>query len=126
MFKFSLGALTFGIWWYNAFGISAWVGKPGNSTSSFEVTHDASFTEPVLSTTTTTSTSMIPKKTEPAKPSLPSAIELSGTTTENYWKDYQLLGLYNIHDTRNGAPAYKRARNAFILGWYIFTVVTYQ
>ena len=48
--------------------------------------------------------------------SMPSAIELSGTTTENYWKDYQLLGMYNIHGTRNGAPSYKRARNAFILG----------
>ena len=47
---------------------------------------------------------------------MPSAIELSGTTTENYWKDYQLLGMYNIHGTRNGAPSYKRARNAFILG----------
>ena len=48
--------------------------------------------------------------------SWPSSIELSGTTTENYWKDYQLLGLYNMHGTRNGAPAYKRARNAFMLG----------
>ena len=119
--KLLLGALTFGLWWYNAFGIGAWVDNPGNSTSSFEVTHDASFTEPVLSTTTTTSTSMIPKKTEAAKPSLPSAIELSGNTTENYWKDYQLLGLYNIHGTRNGAPSYKRARNAFILGRYLRT-----
>ena len=50
---------------------------------------------------------------------LPTAIELSGTTTENYWKDYQLLGLYNIHGKRNGAPAYKRARDAFILGQFL-------
>ena len=50
---------------------------------------------------------------------LPTAIELSGTTTENYWKDYQLLGLYNIHGKRNGAPSYKRARDAFILGQFL-------
>ena len=50
---------------------------------------------------------------------LPTAIELSGTTTENYWKDYQLLGLYNIHGKRNGAPSYKRAKNAFILGQFL-------
>ena len=50
---------------------------------------------------------------------LPTAIELSGTTIENYWKDYQLLGLYNIHGKRNGAPSYKRARDAFILGQFL-------
>ena len=70
------------------------------------------FTEQTLSTSTRTRTS------------LPSAIELSGTTTEDYWKDYQLLGLYNIHGTRNGAPVYKRARNAFILGRYLQTGCT--
>ena len=47
---------------------------------------------------------------------MPSAIEHSGTTTKNYWKDYQLLEMYNIHGTRNVAPSYKRPRNAFILG----------
>ena len=52
----------------------------------------------------------------PDETDFPSSIELSGTTTENYWKDYQLLGLYNIHGTRNGAPCYKRSRNAFMLG----------
>ena len=52
----------------------------------------------------------------PDETDFPSSIELSGTTTENYWKDYQLLGLYNIHGTRNGAPSYKRSRNAFMLG----------
>ena len=50
---------------------------------------------------------------------LPTAIELSGTTIESYWKDYQLLGLYNIHGKRNGAPSYKRARDAFILGQFL-------
>ena len=49
---------------------------------------------------------------------LPTAIVLSGTTVENYRKNYQLLGLYNIHGKRNGAPSYKRARNAFLLGQF--------
>ena len=52
----------------------------------------------------------------PDETDFPTSIELTGTTTENYWKDYQLLGLYNIHGTRNGAPCYKRSRNAFMLG----------
>ena len=52
----------------------------------------------------------------PDETDFPSSIELTGTTTENYWKDFQLLGLYNIHGTRNGAPCYKRSRNAFMLG----------
>ena len=52
----------------------------------------------------------------PDETDFPSSIELTGTTTENYWKDYQLLGLYNIHGKRNGAPCYKRSRNAFMLG----------
>jgi len=110
------------------FGIITLAGKPDlfntidNSTESFGVTNS---TEPVLSSTKittiiTTSTTVI---TEPTEKPLPNAIELSGTTTENYWKDYQLLGLYNIYGTRNGAPSYKRARNAFILGeiyfWYV-------
>ena len=56
---------------------------------------------------------------------MPSAIELSGTTTESYWKDYQLLGLYNFHETRNGAPAYKRARNAFLLGRFQQTLTRF-
>lgn len=111
------------------FGIIAVVGKPDildikpdNSTGSFEVTTS---TEPVLSSTESTTIPTTPKTviTEPTEKPLPNAIELSGTTTENYWKDYQLLGLYNIHGTRNGAPSYKRARNAFILGeiyfWYV-------
>lgn len=91
--------------------------KPDNSTGSFEVTTS---TEPVLSSTESTTIPTTPKTviTEPTEKPLPNAIELSGTTTENYWKDYQLLGLYNIHGTRNGAPSYKRARNAFILGQF--------
>ena len=74
------------------------------------------FTQPVLSTTRT-STWMAREWSR----WMPNAIELSGTTTEDYWKDYQLLGLYNIINTRNGAPAYKRARNAFILGMHLQT-----
>ena len=74
--------------------------------------------EQVISSTKSTTITIATTKgiTKPAKNALPSAIELSGTTTENYWKDYQLLGLFKIHGTRNGAPSYKRARNAFILG----------
>jgi len=111
------------------FGIIA-VGKPdifendaiGNSTQAFEVT--TSREQDISSTESTTTTSSLKTViTEPTEKPLPNAIELSGTTTENYWKDYQLLGLYNIHGTRNGAPTYKRARNAFILGeiyfWYV-------
>ena len=102
------------------------VGKPeifntiDNSTESFGV---ATSTEPVLSSTKSTTIITTPTIviTEPTEKPLPNAIELSGTTTENYWKDYQLLGLYNIYGTRNGAPSYKRARNAFILGQYQWT-----
>ena len=83
---------------------------------SFEFTKDSNFTEPFSSTTTKTITSTTVRTTEPTEKPFPNAIELAGTTTENYWKDYQLLGLYNIHGTKNGAPSYKRARNAFILG----------
>jgi len=108
------------------FGIIALVGKPDifkkdpidNSTRAFEVTTS---TEQVLSSTKSTTITSTKVKTEPAETTLPNAIELSGTTTENYWKDYQLLGLYNIHGTRNGAPSYKRARNAFILGRFQWT-----
>ena len=71
----------------------------------------------MTSTKSTTITIQLTKvMIQPAEKTYPNAIELSGSTTENYWKDYQLLGLYNIHGTRNGAPSYKRARNAFILG----------
>ena len=109
------------------FGIIA-VGKPdifendaiGNSTQAFEVT--TSREQDISSTESTTTTSSLKTViTEPTEKPLPNAIELSGTTTENYWKDYQLLGLYNIHGTRNGAPSYKRARNAFILGKFHWT-----
>ena len=44
----------------------------------------------------------------------------SGRTTEYYWKDYQLLGLYNLEGYRNGAPYYKRFKNAFLLGEIYF------
>ena len=75
------------------------------------------------STTTTTTIASTKVKTLPGdnwlSRKLPTAIELSGTTTENYWKDYQLLGLYNIHGKRNGAPSCKRARDAFILGQFL-------
>ena len=84
-----------------------------NSTRAFEVTTS---TEQVLSSTKSTTITSTKVKTARAEPALPNAIELSGTTTENYWKDYELLGLYNIHGTRNGAPSYKRARNSFIHG----------
>ena len=102
------------------------VGKPDifkrgtidNSTRAFEVT--TSLEQNISSTESTTTTSFLKTViTEPTEKPLPNAIELSGTTTENYWKDYQLLGLYNIHGTRNGAPSYKRARNAFILGQFL-------
>ena len=70
--------------------------------------------QPALNPTTTTTTTTTPTTTTEAP--IPHALELSGTTTENYWKDFQLLGLYNREGMRNGAPYYKRARKAFILG----------
>ena len=101
------------------------VGKPDifksrsidKSTRAIEVT--TSMKQDISSTESTTTLKTV--ITEPTEKPLPNAIELSGTTTENYWKDYQLLGLYNIHGTRNGAPTYKRARNAFILGKFLWT-----
>ena len=75
--------------------------------------------QPVLNPTTTTSTTTTTTTTTTEAP-IPDALELSGTTTENYWKDYQLLGLYNREGTRNGAPYYKRFKNAFLLGEIYF------
>ena len=77
--------------------------------------------QPALNQTTTTTTTITPTTTTTTEAPIPDALELSGTTTESttgkyYWKDYQLLGLYNREGMRNGAPYYKRARKAFILG----------
>ena len=72
--------------------------------------------QPALNPTTTTATTTTPTTTTTIEAPIPDALELSGTTTENYWKDFQLLGLYNREGMRNGAPYYKRARKAFILG----------
>ena len=79
--------------------------------------------QPVLNPTTTTTTSTTTTTTEAP---IPDAIELSGTTKENYWKDYQLLGLYNLEGYRNGAPYYKRGRNAFLLGPIYFYYHPYE
>ena len=88
-----------------------------NSTSMLEV---ITSTKPVSIATKSTPISSTKVKTLPGENwfsrKLPTSIELLGTTAEDYWKDYQLLGLYKIHGIRNGAPAYKRARNAFIIG----------
>ena len=73
--------------------------------------------KPVLHPTTTTTTATTTTTTEAP---IPNALELSGTTTENYWKDYQLLGLYNREGNRNGAPYYKRFKDAFLLGEIYF------
>jgi len=111
---FLLGSVIFGI--LAVFDKTDIFKNSIDNSISFEFTKDSNFTEPFSSTTTKTITSTTVRTTEPTEKPFPNAIELAGTTTENYWKDYQLLGLYNIHGTKNGAPSYKRARNAFILG----------
>ena len=88
-----------------------------NSTPLLEV---ITSTEPVSFATKSAPISSTKVKTMPGENwntrKLPTSVVLSVTAHENYWKDYQLLGLYEIHGIRNGAPAYKRARNAFFLG----------
>ena len=56
----------------------------------------------------------------PKETPIPESIELSGNTTESYWKDFQLLGLYNLEGYQNGAPYYKRDRSAIVLGEIYF------
>ena len=72
--------------------------------------------KPVLYPTTSTTTTSTTTTTETP---IPESIELSGNTTE-FWKDFQLLGLYNLEGYQNGAPYYHRDRSAIVLGEIYF------
>ena len=72
--------------------------------------------KPVLYPTTSTTTTSTTTTTETP---IPESIELSGNTTE-IWKDFQLLGLYNLDGYQHGAPYYKRDRSAIVLGEIYF------
>ena len=55
---------------------------------------------------------------EPAANVLPNTIKLSQPTSDKYW---DLVGLYSLNGSRNGAPSYKRylSQSRAFLGQFI-------